>query len=94
MVKIDEIKDKVKSYLQIKHGLDVASCYAVCKDLQQDYWDEWRNAAEIDEQSKEDFSEFETMPHISDGAVVNEIKQAQDNPRPIDTRNINEIKVV
>jgi hypothetical protein len=87
MTRMDEIKDKIKSYLQVKHNLDAPSCYAICKDLSDDYWDEWRNTQEAEEASMEDFSEFETTPHISNPQVVQEIRQQQDNPSIPNLRN-------
>lgn len=59
MVKLEEIKERVKKYLQEKCNLDIPSCYAVTKDMMEDYWDEWRNFGENDEQVIDDFKDFE-----------------------------------
>jgi hypothetical protein len=59
MPTIEEIKGKVKRYLQEKCNLNITSCYAVAKDLEDDFWDEWRNGTETELESQEDFSEFD-----------------------------------
>jgi hypothetical protein len=82
MVNIEEIKVKVKRYLQEKHNLDVPSCYAICKDLTDDYWDEWRNADSEEIVNKEDFSEFEPQPLT----MQSNIAQQQANPVPVDVK--------
>jgi hypothetical protein len=83
MVKVEEVKDRIRQYLQIKNNLDISSCYAICKDLTDEYWDEWRSIDETQEEEKEDFSDFElpvnNLP-ISSGPVSEAIKEQQANP--------------
>ena len=42
MADFEEIKNKVKKYLEEKEQLDSPSCYAITKALNEDYWDEWQ----------------------------------------------------
>lgn len=93
MAKLDEIKEKMKRYLQEKCNLDVASCYAVSKDLTDDFWDEWRNAEEISQESQEDFSEFDLPPKILHPTLNSDIKSMQDNPQNMDMKHIQSISV-
>ena len=97
MAKLDDVKEKIKRFLTEKCNLDVASCYAVTKDLNDDFWDEWRNAEEISQENQEDFSEFD-LPAKSAPIIAptfdNTIRQQQEAPKMPDMRHVQDIRVI
>ena len=58
----DEIKEKIKAFLEKKSGLEKESCYFLTKQLNEDYWDEIQN--EGIEEVEEDFDDFDADAEI------------------------------
>ena len=68
-IEIGELKQKIRTFLEVKKSLTTDSCHFITKQLSEEYWEQWQE--EIEETDEE---ELET-----DEIEDNEVEEPEDD---------------